>query len=187
MPKLKGRGRRKGSRNKGYFFREGRGWFTKDGGTFVHLTDENGNRLKNRRTDDAVVKAAYHRWSSEKARATAASPKRADDAVTVSHVCMAYLAKAKSVGAKKTFELRNDSLWTSVGACRPSSDRATATPNGCPRPLIASIRDTASWRFRSCSRCTSTSGCSPTPNGMEAGGRTFRPSNGRSTMASSLA
>ena len=43
MAKVKGhrKGRSKGSRNRGYFFRERRGWCTKIGGKFVPLEYEN--------------------------------------------------------------------------------------------------------------------------------------------------
>lgn len=58
MPKSKGLGRRKGSRNRGYFYRENRGWFTKLDAKFVPLEDEQGARLKDRHTPDDVVKAA---------------------------------------------------------------------------------------------------------------------------------
>ena len=39
-------GRSKGRSTKGYFYRTGRGWFTKAEGRFVPLTDESGERLK---------------------------------------------------------------------------------------------------------------------------------------------
>jgi Raf kinase inhibitor-like YbhB/YbcL family protein len=42
-------GRRKGSRNTGYFYRDGRGWFVKDAtGKFVALLDESGERLRDK-------------------------------------------------------------------------------------------------------------------------------------------
>lgn len=51
------RGRRKGSRSKGYFYRTGRGWFTKNGaGAFVPLLSEAGDRLR----EDSRVAARDH-------------------------------------------------------------------------------------------------------------------------------
>ena len=48
-----------GSHNKGYFFRTGRGWFTKEAGQFIPLTDEAGIRLIHRNA--AGVREAYAR------------------------------------------------------------------------------------------------------------------------------
>jgi hypothetical protein len=38
------KGRRKGSLNRGYYFRTGRGWFAKINGGYVALEHENGDR-----------------------------------------------------------------------------------------------------------------------------------------------
>jgi hypothetical protein len=54
------KGRRKGSRNKGYFFRAGRGWFTKTNGRFVALTDKVGARIKNENAKQAAKDASRH-------------------------------------------------------------------------------------------------------------------------------
>jgi hypothetical protein len=57
----KGIGRRKGSRNKGFFYRSGRGWFTKDAGKFVPLTDEPGERLREEDISPKIIQNAYAR------------------------------------------------------------------------------------------------------------------------------
>ncbi|MFA8020481.1 hypothetical protein [Bremerella cremea] len=49
-------GRKRGSRNKGFFYRSGTGWYSKEGGRFTPLTDENGNRLKDPEIKESVVK-----------------------------------------------------------------------------------------------------------------------------------
>jgi len=41
-------GRIKGGRNRGFFFRKGRGWFAKVGSQFFPLVDEDGKRLRER-------------------------------------------------------------------------------------------------------------------------------------------
>lgn len=41
-----GAGRRKGGRNKGYFFRAGRGWYRRCGGAYTPLIDENGLQIR---------------------------------------------------------------------------------------------------------------------------------------------
>src|SRR5262245_52478537 len=103
----KRRGRRKGSRNKGYFYRRNRGWCTKKGSLFVPLTDEHGQRLRDRATPDEIVKDAYHRWCAE-SRKTKPAP---DSGATVLEVCSAYLAKAQADGAAKTHYDRADTLF----------------------------------------------------------------------------
>src|SRR6185295_11745046 len=81
-------GRRKGSRNKGYFFRTGRGWFTKEAGQFVPLTDEAGRRLTE--PTAAGIKEAYARHVLARGK----SPQGEDP--DVESVCAKYLAHLKS-------------------------------------------------------------------------------------------
>lgn len=42
----KGKGRPSGSRNRGYFYRAGRGWYAKLDGKFVPLEYPNGDRRR---------------------------------------------------------------------------------------------------------------------------------------------
>ena len=42
-------GRTKGRRTKGYFYRSGRGWYTKQGGRFVPPCYEDGTHIKDER------------------------------------------------------------------------------------------------------------------------------------------
>ena len=57
----KGKGRRAGTRNRGYFYRAGRGWYAKVGAKFVALEYENGDRMRDRNTSVMELKAAAHR------------------------------------------------------------------------------------------------------------------------------
>lgn len=102
----KGKGRRKGSRNRGYFYRSGRGWYTKDDdGQFVPLEYPNGDRMRDRNTPIADVKAAYLRvLMGESTSSNAGDP-------SILEVCTAYLAKAEADGAEKTFKDRADTLY----------------------------------------------------------------------------
>jgi len=110
MTKRKGRGRRVGTRNRGYFYRAGRGWFTKINGRFVPLEFENGDRMPSDNTPLAEVKAAYHRLMANKGEPiTIDAPDVCP--VTVLEVCAAYLAKAEADGAKKTHHDRADTLF----------------------------------------------------------------------------
>lgn len=104
-------GRRTGSRNTGYFFRAGRGWFTQvtDPVTakvrMVALKDERGEPLRSKAVPVADRKAARE-------RSLAGLPSPANEAtVTVLEVCNAYLAKAKDAGAAKTYNDRADTLF----------------------------------------------------------------------------
>ena len=54
-------GRSKGRRTKGYFYRAGRGWYTKDRGRFVRLLFEDGAPITNAKVDERLVQEAYAR------------------------------------------------------------------------------------------------------------------------------
>jgi len=114
MAKPNRAGRKKGSRNKGFFYRDGRGWFTKDKrGAFVPLADENGQRLRDEQADAKAAKLAYARWLTVAKETPAAV--NGEPCATVLEVCQAYLAKAKeSKGENKTFTDRAESLFDFV-------------------------------------------------------------------------
>ncbi|WP_425616689.1 tyrosine-type recombinase/integrase [Anatilimnocola sp. NA78] len=101
------RGRVKGSRNKGYFFRKGRGWFSKNAaGKFVPLKDESGALLRNENTPELQIKQAY-------ARHTLSSPQTqtAASGVTVEEVCSYYIQRAERESRSTTVEKRADTLF----------------------------------------------------------------------------
>ncbi|MFN0244175.1 MAG: hypothetical protein ACKVWV_14900, partial [Planctomycetota bacterium] len=105
-------GRRKGSRNRGYFYRTGRGWFAKDAGRFIPLADSEGGRLRDRTCPAETVQDAYARFRLEKRqREEAELVKPAATDATVLDVCLAYLAKAKQDGAEATYRSRCDTLF----------------------------------------------------------------------------
>ncbi|HTU27486.1 MAG TPA: hypothetical protein VMF30_18900 [Pirellulales bacterium] len=109
MPKRKGAGRQKGSRNRGYFFRPNRGWFSKDkGGKFVPLLDESGERIRQRDTPETVLRDSFARLILAKP----APVEPVEPCATVLEVCRAYLAKAREEnGENKTFKDRLESLF----------------------------------------------------------------------------
>ena len=61
------RGRRRGGRAKGYYYRKGRGWYAVDGKRSVPLTDLNGGSIQEKDTSPAELKQAYHRWQTAQA------------------------------------------------------------------------------------------------------------------------
>jgi methyltransferase-like protein len=101
----KGKGRRKGSRNRGYFYREGRGWYAKANGRYEPLEYENGDRMRDKNTPLADVKAAYHRLM---AGIVDPAP---DNSVTLLQVCTAYLAQVNDNGAPATLTVRRNTLF----------------------------------------------------------------------------
>jgi integrase len=102
------RGRRRGSRNKGYFYRDGRGWFTKVGATFIPLTNEAGDRLKDKDTPVAVVAEAYARHLLSRKD----QPKSTvGEGVTLEQVCSYYLDRAERESRSSTVEKRADTLY----------------------------------------------------------------------------
>ncbi len=54
-------GRRKGRRTKGFFFRNGRGWFTKVRGKFIALVGPDGQRLRDERIEERLLREAAAR------------------------------------------------------------------------------------------------------------------------------
>lgn len=102
------RGRRKGSRNKGYFYRVGRGWFTKVGKTFFPLTNEMGERLKDKATPAKALEEAHARHLLTHKRR---SNQNEGEGVTVEQVCNYYLDRAKRESRSSTLEKRADTLF----------------------------------------------------------------------------
>lgn len=100
-------GRRTGSRNLGYFYRTGRGWYTQIGPRFIALTDENGEPLRSKSAPVADLKAAHRRIVA----APDGAANEAPDSATVLDVCDAYLAKVEGEGATKTYNDRADTLF----------------------------------------------------------------------------
>ncbi|MGD9721512.1 MAG: tyrosine-type recombinase/integrase [Pirellulales bacterium] len=99
-------GRQSGSRNKGYWFRDGRGWFCKVNGRGVPLTNEAGERLRDP-NDDAAAKLAHARVLTAK---RVEAVKTCD--LTVLEVVSAYLRQLEAEkGRNKTFHDRAKALF----------------------------------------------------------------------------
>ncbi len=103
-------GRRKGARTKGFFFRQGRGWYAKDRGKFLPLVGIDGERLRDRETDDRTLREAA-------ARQLLSEPKATENDAQVGEVCAKYLehlhvqAGGKTTGAGKTYADRGQTLF----------------------------------------------------------------------------
>ena len=106
-------GRKKGSRNLGFFFRRGRGWCATEGKRSVPLRDGDGQPLRDENLPTKVVSEAYARYLHEKGQ-RASSPQESAvtlAAMTMLQVCQAYLANVKATGAPSTHEARADTLF----------------------------------------------------------------------------
>jgi len=56
-------GRKSGGKNKGYFFRKGRGWYVSTpGGGMERLIGPKGQHLKDGRLAEKIVRESYARW-----------------------------------------------------------------------------------------------------------------------------
>jgi integrase len=114
-------GRSKGAKTKGYFYRAGRGWYTKIDGKFEPLHDEHGERLREKETDARTLKEAFRRSirAEPKVPESAATPSPEGDA-QVGEVCAKYLADLKAQageigphpkGMAKTYRDRGQTLF----------------------------------------------------------------------------
>ena len=131
-------GRKKRGRNRGYFYRNARGWYANDGKRMVPLLFSDGSRIKDKETPQDQVKAAYERWRkarqvADKARAKVATSGK----VTVEDVCRVYLAEASVNGAHGTFLGRADTLFDLCYGL-PSRFRSK---DGKPKPLTEERRE----------------------------------------------
>ena len=105
---IRRKGRRKGSKNRGFYYRKARDcWYRKEGKKFIHLLDESGQRIRGKAESEAA-KLAHARWFTDKKKPIVVEPSGS----TVLEVCQAYLAKAREeAGENKTFTDRSESLF----------------------------------------------------------------------------
>lgn len=100
-------GRRKGGKKRGYFFHAGRGWYALDARQKAKpLRDEQGQHIKDKQTDEKVLRDAYARWRLSQDAEPAPTSR-----VTVREVCIAYLAKCRATDRPKTFTMRVEALY----------------------------------------------------------------------------
>lgn len=88
--------RKKGSRNKGYWYRANRGWYV---GT-EPLKDASGNHIKSK-DDKQAAEQAYHTLM-----ANGEQPKPAGNGYTLRELCLDYLKDAKDKVRTQTYALR---------------------------------------------------------------------------------
>src|SRR4029079_6867113 len=107
----KTKGRCRGSRNKGYFYRKShKVWVAKADGKMVPLTDANGDRLRDPNTPEATLKEAHARFLLSQPKRPTAGTK-----LTVDELATRYLDNIKQTkGAESTFDYRAPVLFDFV-------------------------------------------------------------------------
>jgi integrase len=100
MAKKRRKGRSKGSRNKGYFYRKARGWCASDK---TPLLDADGEPLRDEDIDEETVREAHARYLLRRNQPELAN--KGDD-TTVIQVCQLYLDYCKANSAESTYEGR---------------------------------------------------------------------------------
>lgn len=108
------RGRRSGSRNKGFWFRRGRGWYTTERSGKLPLRDSAGEHLKDPDTPASVLEEAYAlRVLARKKEVSSPAQPLLDDknAKTLEVIIAAYLDHSKATDRSSTFDRRADFLF----------------------------------------------------------------------------
>jgi hypothetical protein len=80
-------GRKKGSRNRGYFLRKSRGWYVVDGSRLLPLRYEDGTPIKAADADEQDLRDAYARWRLDKQERIRQTGPQPGDGVTVLGAC----------------------------------------------------------------------------------------------------
>jgi integrase len=139
-------GRKRGSRQRGYYFRKGRGWYALRDGRSIPLTLD-GKPIRDKDTNPEALRQAHQRLLDELA---APLPARARPgpvgAITVGDVCNVYLNHASATGAATTHYNRANSLWDFCTALpakyrpKPGVAQPRLTPaDRCPHPAFGRL------------------------------------------------
>lgn len=99
-------GRKRGSKERGYFYRKNRGWYALEHGRQIPLLDQHGFHIKDAKARGDDVQKAHARYLLKKQQLAEKISR-----TTVVDVCMAYLKYAKATGATKTHTDRSDTLF----------------------------------------------------------------------------
>ena len=98
--------RHKRSRNNGYWFRDGRGWYVTDGKSAKRLCDVEGNHIKNA-DDKEGAKQAYARYLTENIKEV---KQPLQNTLTTKEACEAYLDSIQSWHLE-TYRMRTNFLF----------------------------------------------------------------------------
>ena len=112
--------RKAGSRNLGYYYRAGRGWYAQSGGKAVPLRDKDGEPGRRKATPISELKEARTRMMPAQSRPV--------NGVTVHEVCSAYFEKVKADGSLKTFIDRRATLFDFCTGLPPKFQKKDNVP-----------------------------------------------------------
>jgi integrase len=96
----------KGSVNRGYFYRAGRGWSATIHGSKLQLTDAGGSPLRDRKIPKKVLEEASRRLRDAHAKKILGK-----DGITVSKLSVAFLAHVRQTRREGTHDIRSDYLF----------------------------------------------------------------------------
>ena len=108
-PKRTAKGRKAGGRNRGFWFRAGRGWYVTEGQSKVALLDEAGDHLKAPDTPPNALEQAYARYII--GRQENAKQDATGDTAMVLRVVQDYLDYAKKNNRQSTYTKRGEFLF----------------------------------------------------------------------------
>lgn len=103
------KGRRPGTRNKGYFFRRGRGWCASEGNRAIPLLGEDGQPIREANAPAEVVREAFARHTLSTREHSAEAVEQ--DQVTVAEMCRLYLDQCKANQSASTYSMRAGTLF----------------------------------------------------------------------------
>ncbi|MHC4405290.1 MAG: hypothetical protein ACYTG0_37055, partial [Planctomycetota bacterium] len=100
-------GRTKGRRNKGYWYRNGRGWYVTEGARAIPLRDpETGQHVCDKTTPDATLQLAYAHYQVDRQRRTATGPE-----TPMMEICRAFVEHCHKTRSTRTCQIRADHLF----------------------------------------------------------------------------
>jgi integrase len=124
-------GRHKGSRQRGYWYRAGRGWYATDHGRSVPLLDEEGDHLKDSDTREEIVQQAHARHLLGQQRT---APEGTADTVPVADVVATYLEFCQANSRPATFDSRGRMLFDFVYGLPPKFWNHADPKHKTPKP-----------------------------------------------------
>jgi integrase len=107
--RVRHKGRRAGTRNKGYFFRKGRGWCASEGNRAIPLLRIDGSPIREPNAPTEEIREAFARHTlatKEKARSF-----EYGDQITVLELCQLYLDHCQASNSASTYRVRTDALF----------------------------------------------------------------------------
>ena len=103
------RGRKAGSRNSGYWFRKGRGWYVTEGDRQVPLCGKDGDHIKDNEIPTETLKDAYAAYRLAKQDGDKLA--NTGDGAVILRVCQDYLDFAKTNQKEATYTKRGEFLF----------------------------------------------------------------------------